>query len=135
MVKLVIWDAIASIMTSLWWYVAAWAFLCYHYCDMMLSQNLNTLRSRQNGRHFADIVKLISFYENIYILRPISPKFVPKSLINNNPVLVQVIALAPTRRQAIIWTKVSLVYWLIYATYDSYAWRCIADFIDCRYRL
>ena len=53
----------------------------------------NTLRPKQNGRHFADdILKCIFLKENILIPNNISLKFVPKGPINNNPALVQVMA-------------------------------------------
>ena len=54
---------------------------------------VNTLRLRQNGRHFADdIFKCISLNENVWILLKISLIFVPKGPINNIPTLVQVMA-------------------------------------------
>ena len=54
---------------------------------------LNTLRPRQNGRHFADdIFKRIFLYENIWIPIKISLKFVPRGSINNIPALVQIMA-------------------------------------------
>ena len=47
---------------------------------------LNTLRLRQNGRHFPDdIFKWIFFNENVWILIKISLKFVPKGPINKIP--------------------------------------------------
>ena len=50
---------------------------------------LNTLRPRQNGRHFADdILKCIFLNENVWILIEISLKFVPKGPIGNIPSLV-----------------------------------------------
>ena len=53
----------------------------------------NTLRPRQNGRHFADdIFKYIFFNENVWIPIQISLKFVPKGPINNIPALVQTMA-------------------------------------------
>ena len=53
--------------------------------------NLNTLRLRQNGRHFADdTFKPIFLNENIQISIKISLKFVPKVPINNIPALVQI---------------------------------------------
>ena len=58
---------------------------------------LNTLRPRQNGRHFADdIFKCIFLNENVSITIKISLKFVPKGPINNIPALVQIM---------IIWTN------------------------------
>ena len=56
-------------------------------------QVLNTLRLRENGRHFADdIFKCIFFNENVWIPIKISLKFVPKGPINNIPALVQIMA-------------------------------------------
>ena len=52
-----------------------------------------TLRSRQNGHHFADdILKCIFLDENIWICIEISLKFVHKGLINNKAALVRVMA-------------------------------------------
>ena len=52
---------------------------------------LNTLRQRQNGRHFADnIFKCIFLNENFWIPIKISLKFVPKGQINKIPALVQI---------------------------------------------
>ena len=51
----------------------------------------NTLRPKQDGRHFADnIFKCIFLNENIWILLKISLKFVLKVQINNIPALVQI---------------------------------------------
>ena len=67
----------------------------------------NTLRQRQNGRHFPeDNFKCISVNENVSILIKLSLKFVPKGPIHNNfPALISDNGLAPTRRQAIISTN------------------------------
>ena len=54
---------------------------------------LNTLRPRQNGRHFADDnFKCVFWNENVGISINISLKFVPKGQINNIPSLVQIMA-------------------------------------------
>ena len=54
---------------------------------------INTLRPRQNGRHFPDdIFKWVFLNENVWILINISLKFVPRGPINNIPTLVQVMA-------------------------------------------
>ena len=54
---------------------------------------INTLRLRQNGRHFPDdIFKWIFLNENVWISIDISLKFVPRGPINNIPTLVQVMA-------------------------------------------
>ena len=53
----------------------------------------NTLRPRQNGRHFPDdILKWIFLNENVWISIEISLKFVTKGQINNIPALVQIMA-------------------------------------------
>ena len=53
----------------------------------------NTLRPRQNGRHFADdIFKCIILNENVWIPIKISLKFVPDASINNIPASVQIMA-------------------------------------------
>ena len=54
---------------------------------------INSLRSRQDGRHVADdIFKCIFLNENVRIFIWISLKFVPKGPINNIPALVQIMA-------------------------------------------
>ena len=54
---------------------------------------VNTLRPKQNGRHFADdIFRCIFLNENVCISIKISLKFVPKGSINNIPALVQIMA-------------------------------------------
>ena len=54
---------------------------------------VDTLRPRQNGRHFADaIFKCIFFNENVWISLKISLKFVHEGPINNIPTLVQIMA-------------------------------------------
>ena len=54
---------------------------------------VDTLRPRQNVRHFADdIFKCIFLNENVSIVIKISLKFVPKGPINNIPALVQIMA-------------------------------------------
>ena len=58
-----------------------------------MSDVVSTLRPRQNGRHFPDgILKLNLLNENVWISIEISLKVVPKSLINNIPALVQIMA-------------------------------------------
>ena len=60
-----------------------------HVCTHFMC--FNTLRLRQNGRHFPDdIFKCIFLNENVWISLKISLKFVLKGLINNIPALVQI---------------------------------------------
>ena len=62
-----------------------WVILC--------SMLLNTLRPRQNGRHFLDdIFKCIFLNENVCIAIKISLKFVPSGPINTIPALVEIMA-------------------------------------------
>ena len=76
----------------------------YYLLDSLI---LNTLRPRQNGRPFADeIFECIFLNENTSISINISVKFVPEDRINNIQASVgSDDGLAPTRRQAIIWTN------------------------------
>ena len=54
---------------------------------------INTLRLRQNGRHFADdTLKRIFMNENVRIWINISLKFIPQGVINNIRALVQIMA-------------------------------------------
>ena len=58
-----------------------------------LQLQFNTLRPRQDGRHFPDdIFKCIFLNENARILIKISLMFVPKDSIDNIPTLVQIMA-------------------------------------------
>ena len=60
-----------------------WGLITYPY--------LNTVRPRQNGRHFPDdIFKCIFLNENMWISIKFSLKFVSKGPINNIPALVQI---------------------------------------------
>ena len=62
-------------------------------CPSFSTRRVNTLRPRQNGRHFADeIFKCILLNENVWITIKNSLKFVPKGPINNIPALVQIMA-------------------------------------------
>ena len=73
-----------SCFKYMWPFVVAYTFP-YFRCHV-----INTLRPRQNGRHFADdIFKRIFLNENVWILIKISLKFVPKGPINNIPALPQ----------------------------------------------
>ena len=64
-----------------------WSRLRTHVCITRLRW-LNTLRPRQNGRHFADdILKCIFLNGNVWIPIEISLKFVPKGPIDNIPAL------------------------------------------------
>ena len=76
-----------------------WPNMCLMFCWLATDGNswtcsyLNTLRPRQNGRHFPDdSFKWIFLNENVWILINISLKFVPRGPINNIPTLVQIMA-------------------------------------------
>ena len=54
---------------------------------------VNTLRQRQNARHFSDdIFKWIFLNENAWVSNKISLKFAPKGPIDNIPALFQMMA-------------------------------------------
>ena len=73
-------------------YYGCWYSSLLHCCNIN-SHGLNTLRPRQDGRHFPDdIFKWIFLNENAWISINISLKFVPRGPINNIPTLVQVMA-------------------------------------------
>ena len=58
-----------------------------------LLRMFNTLRPRQDGRHFADdIFTCIFFNENCCILIKLSLKYMRKGPIDNNPALIQIMA-------------------------------------------
>ena len=60
-------------------------------CMYSLIHALNTLRPRQDGRHFpGEVLKCIFLNENVYISLKISMKFVPQVWINDIPALVQI---------------------------------------------
>ena len=54
--------------------------------------HINTMRPRQNCRHFADIFKCIFLNENVWISLKFLLKFVPNVPLNNIPALVQIMA-------------------------------------------
>ena len=61
-----------------------------HACGYL---SVNTLRPKQNGRHFPDdIFKCIFLNENVWILIKISLKFVPKGRISNILTVVPIMA-------------------------------------------
>ena len=66
-------------------------FCQYAYLYLASPGTFNTLRPRQNGRHFPDeIFKCIFLNENAWISIKISLKFVPDDPINNIQALVQI---------------------------------------------
>ena len=62
--------------------------LLHYYTVRFHYDMVNTLRLRQNGRHF----QMDFLNENVWITINISLKFVPRGPINNIPTLVQVMA-------------------------------------------
>ena len=66
---------------------------CLSIIIMLQEILINTLRPRQNGRHFADdILNRIFVNENVRVSTKFSLKFIPKGPINNIPALVQIMA-------------------------------------------
>ena len=92
-----------TVSKSCWWYwwwpeanipTAGYHWLCCPCFHGRINQSMvNTLRPRQNGRHFPDdIFKCIFLNENWGNSIKISLKFVPKVPINNIPALIQIMA-------------------------------------------
>ena len=92
----VLWREMLFIFNSLWpgdaiWRQRScqdllWHPVISHYvnqCWLFASSVLNTLRPRQNGRHFIDIFKCIFLNENVWILIKISLKCIPNVRIIN----------------------------------------------------
>ena len=88
----------ALVVTIKWWgciFMGFMPFTCnplrpYDAC-ILTYWSFNTLRPRQNRRHFADdTFKHIFLNENVRISIKISLKFVPKGPFNNNSALVQI---------------------------------------------
>ena len=74
-------------------YLHQWWFSCVKHICIIRPPWVNTLRPRQNGRHF--LVAIFNCYfldENVWILIKISLNFVPKFPINNIRALVQIMA-------------------------------------------
>ena len=63
-----------------------------------------------------DILKCIFMDEKFCVSIPIPWKFVPKGPIDNEATLVQIMAWAPYRRQAITLTNADPVHWHIYTS-------------------
>ena len=75
------------------------------WCDSLIHLSLNNMAANLTD----NIFNLIFLNENVWISIEISLEFVPKGPV------VQAMAW-PNRRQAITWTNVDPIHWLIYAT-------------------
>ena len=65
----------------------------HEFSRVVLVFRLNSLRPRQNRRHFADdVFKCNYLNENVWIPIEILLEFVPKGSFNNIPALVQIVA-------------------------------------------
>ena len=65
---------------SIWWrhHASHYTSMCWSAVHEIIGTKLNTLRPRQNGRHFPDnIFKCIFLNESVWILLKFSLKFVP----------------------------------------------------------
>ena len=77
----------------MYYILVSWILCCMRLYAHKSWLNVNTLRPKQNGRHFSDdMFKCIFLNENVWIPIEISLKFVPKGSINNNPALFQIMA-------------------------------------------
>ena len=91
----------------------------YVYCDYILvlfHSFINTLRPRQDGRHFGRRHFQIQISQwKCYNIDKNSLNFVPKGPIDNKSSLLGN-SLAPNKRQAITWTNDDPVQWPIYSS-------------------
>ena len=102
----IVWEVMLILVTSTWFYRNFQMTFKRAATDRQLTfeeiaketrlpveEVVNTLRPRQNGRHFPDdIFKCIFLNENGRVSIKISLKFVPKVPINNIPALVEIMA-------------------------------------------
>ena len=87
-----VWRLVMCLI-PMWTPILRWISWLISILQISLIMIINTLRPRQNGRRFADnTFKHIFMNENVRISIKNSLKFVPKGPINNNPVLVQIMA-------------------------------------------
>ena len=83
----------ASKYTTFHSWKCIWKYCLWNGGHFVQGRWVNTLRPRQNGRHFADdTFKRIYLNETFTIAIKISLTFVPKGTINNIPALVQIMA-------------------------------------------
>ena len=93
MVAYLLWCLVAIFKISFINFIFSKFYYTKSSCVIQSDYCVNTLRPRQNGRHFTDdTLKRIFMNENARISINISLKFVPKGLINNIPALVQIMA-------------------------------------------
>ena len=99
-------DIVRNVMTfpaALPWSMCVFHWRVFHV--EYYSSNTNSM-PRRHRQHFADdIFKRILFNENVWISIKISPRFVPNGPINKYSIIGSDNGLAPSRRQAIIWTN------------------------------
>ena len=105
-----------AVCEKLFW--LQWVKLWCPLIDWQRHQNiLNSLRPKQNGRHFPDdTFKCIFLNENVWIPIKISLKFVHKGPINNIPRLVQIITWRALQATSHYLNQWRLVYRRIYAS-------------------
>ena len=93
MVAYLLWCLVAIFKISFFNFIFSKFYYTKSSCVIQSDYCVNTLRPRQNGRHFTDdTLKRIFMNENARISINISLKFVPTGLINNIPALVQIMA-------------------------------------------
>ena len=95
------------------------------------TRHVNTLRRRQNGRHFPDdIFKWIFLNENVIILSKISLKFVPRAAINNVPALVQIMVWCRTGDKPLSeQMMVSLLRYMCHSASVSWPWLNVLNIV------
>ena len=119
--------------TSHYLAMMAWVIDAYIVACLLLSYCFNTLRPRQNGRHFPhNIFKWVFLNKKLWISIRISLKFVPKDPINNIPALVQ-IGLDAVQTTSHYLNQWWLVYWR-YTRHSASMSKSITIFANCSTR-
>ena len=113
------------LLTTLLWRCISW---------VLVRIDLNLLRPRQNGLHFADdIFKCIFFNENLGILIKISLKFVPAGPMNNLITLVWMMTLSRKAKSHYLkqwWHSLQIhicvtrPQWVKYTDKNTSQWKC-----------
>ena len=87
------------------------------YFQFIGSNHISTLRPRQNGHHYTDVIlNYISFNENVLIQIKISLKIGPWGPIDNMPALVQMMTWRRTSDKSLSEPMTALDYWRIHVS-------------------
>ena len=97
-------------------------WVCWHITD--------TSKPNENDEHILQTTffELIFLYEHCFILSQILLKFVSGGFIINDPAYIEIM-FEQNSCQAIIWTKVFIVYWRICASFGRDRWSIYSNHV------